>query len=82
MKIKSAEAFQLPMGSGEAGSPRCAFVRIESRGRPVRLSARLRRCKAVSPSLGIIARDMAPYLVGKDVLDHAILLDTLFHADA
>ena len=29
-KIKSVEAFQLPMGAGEATSPRCAFVRIET----------------------------------------------------
>jgi hypothetical protein len=26
-------------------------------------------------SLGIVARDIAPALVGKDPLDHAVLLD-------
>jgi D-galactarolactone cycloisomerase len=30
-------------------------------------------------SLVVIARDMAPFLIGKDVLDHAVLLDELFH---
>ena len=30
-------------------------------------------------SLGIIAHDLAPALIGKDPLDHAVLLDTLLH---
>ncbi|MDB5585658.1 MAG: mandelate racemase/muconate lactonizing enzyme family protein [Devosia sp.] len=30
-------------------------------------------------SLVIIAADMAPLLIGKDILDHAVLLDTLYH---
>ena len=30
-------------------------------------------------SLSVIARDMAPALVGADVLDHAVILDRLLH---
>ncbi|MET3896563.1 hypothetical protein ABIB57_000487 [Devosia sp. UYZn731] len=30
-------------------------------------------------SLVIIAADMAPFLIGKDIFDHAVLLDTLYH---
>jgi L-alanine-DL-glutamate epimerase-like enolase superfamily enzyme len=30
-------------------------------------------------SLGIIAHNLAPALIGKDPLDHAVLLDTLLH---
>ena len=30
-------------------------------------------------SLGIIRHDLAPALIGKDPLDHAVLLDTLMH---
>src|SRR5437762_7617768 len=30
-------------------------------------------------SLGIVARDIAPMLIGQDPLDHAVLLDTAFH---
>ncbi|AYG63000.1 mandelate racemase/muconate lactonizing enzyme family protein [Rhizobium jaguaris] len=78
MKIKSVEAFQLPMGAGEATSPRCAFVRIETEDGRFGLGEASPMQGGVA-SLGIIARDMAPYLVGKDVLDHTILLDTLFH---
>ena len=33
-------------------------------------------------SLGIIARNLAPALIGKDPLDHAVLLDTLLHTFA
>ena len=30
-------------------------------------------------SLGIVAHNLAPALIGKDPLDHAVLLDTLLH---
>jgi hypothetical protein len=30
-------------------------------------------------SLGIVERNLAPKLIGKDPLDHAVLLDTLLH---
>src|ERR1700751_6455883 len=30
-------------------------------------------------SLGILEHNLAPALIGKDPLDHAVLLDTLFH---
>ena len=30
-------------------------------------------------SLGIIKHNLAPALIGKDPLDHAVMLDTLLH---
>jgi len=58
--------------------PKSAFVRIEAEDGLFGLGE-------VSPmqggyaSLMVIARDMAPYLIGKDCFDHAVLLDTLLH---
>ena len=41
-------------------------------------SARHRQCRAASPRSDHRA-DLAPALIGKDPLDHAVLLDTLLH---
>jgi D-galactarolactone cycloisomerase len=78
LKIKSVEAFQLALGTGDDWTARSAFVRIETEDGQFGLGEASPMQGGVA-SLVIIAKDMAPYLVGKDVLDHAILLDTLFH---
>jgi L-alanine-DL-glutamate epimerase-like enolase superfamily enzyme len=76
--IKSIETFQVWWGDSAASGARSAFVRITTEDGLFGLGE-------ASPmmggraSLGIIAADMAPELIGKDVLDHAILLDTLWH---
>ena len=77
MKIIRVETFQLQWGApGKVG--RSAMVRIETEGGIFGLGE-------ASPiggglvSLVIIANEMAPFLIGKDVLDHAVLLDTLLH---
>lgn len=78
MNIKSIEVFQLTMGDGSGWMPKSAFVRIETEDGTFGLGE-------VSPmqggyaSLVVIDRDMAPFLVGRDVFDHAVLLDTLLH---
>lgn len=78
MKISKIDVFQLSMGDGTGWMPKSAFVRVET-------DEGLFGLGEASPmqggyaSLAVIARDMAPYLLGKDPLDHAILLDTLLH---
>ncbi|NTJ11642.1 mandelate racemase/muconate lactonizing enzyme family protein [Rhizobium lusitanum] len=77
MKITKIEPFQLALGD-RPHAARSAFVRIETEDGEFGLGE-------ASPMLGgyaslvVIARDMAPFLIGKDVLDHAVLLDELFH---
>ncbi len=89
MKITKVEAFQLawdqeslpgaydrPVGS--TGGPRSAFVRVETEDGQFGLGE-------ASPQLGgytsllIIAQNMAPYIVGRDLFEHSVLLDTLLH---
>jgi L-alanine-DL-glutamate epimerase-like enolase superfamily enzyme len=78
MKITKVEPIRVTMGDGNSWIPASAFVRIEAEDGSYGLGE-------ASPMLGgrasldIIARDMAPFLIGKDVLDHAVLIDTLFH---
>jgi D-galactarolactone cycloisomerase len=78
LKITNVEAFQVSMGGGEGNLPRSAFVRIETEDGQFGLGEASPMQGGLA-SLGIVARDMAPFLIGKDVLDHAILIDTLFH---
>ena len=66
------------MGAGTGWMPRSAFVRIETEDGQFGLGEASPMNGGVA-SLTIVARDMAPFLIGKDVLDHAVLLDTLFH---
>ncbi len=78
MKISRVETFQVEWG--EAGKPgaRSAFIRIETEDGLFGLGEASPMEGGIA-SLVIIARHMAPFLVGKDALDHAVLLDTLFH---
>jgi len=78
LKISRIDTFQVDWGDGSKPGPRSAFLRIECDDGHFGLGE-------VSPmeggiaSLVIIAKHMAPLLVAKDPLDHAVLLDTLFH---
>lgn len=77
MKITQIETFQLcwdPMTPAN----RSAFVRVEGEDGTFGLGE-ASPMHAGLASLGIIANDMAPFLIGKDALDHAVLLDTLLH---
>ena len=73
MKIREIEAFQVSWASDDKPQQRSAFVRIHG-------DDGLSGIGEASPmqggvaSLGIIARDVAPMLVGEDPLDHAVLL--------
>jgi len=77
MKITNVEIFQLEWGApGKA--PRSAFVRIETENGLSGLGEASPMQGGLA-SLVIIAKDMAPFLIGKDALDHAVLIDALFH---
>jgi D-galactarolactone cycloisomerase len=77
--ITSVEAFQMEMGDGSGSMPKGAFVRIETADGQFGLGEASPMAGGGDVSLGIIARHLAPYLLGKDVLDHTVLLDTLMH---
>lgn len=78
MKISSVDVFQLTMGDGSGWMPKSAFVRIDTEDGLFGIGE-------ASPmhgghaSLAVIAREMAPELVGQDVFDHAVLIDRLLH---
>lgn len=77
MKITKIEPFQLSLGDGPNGA-KSAFVRIQTEDGEFGLGE-ASPMQGGYASLVVIARDMAPFLIGKDVLDHAVLLDELFH---
>jgi L-alanine-DL-glutamate epimerase-like enolase superfamily enzyme len=76
LKITKVEPFQLAWD--EAGKSRAAFVRIETDEGLFGLGEATPMQGGLA-HLTVIAADMAPYLIGKDPLDHAVLLDTLYH---
>jgi len=84
MKIKRIETFQVAWGDigssvKTALSPaRSAFVRIETEDGLFGMGEASPMYGGLA-SLTIIANHMAPELLGKDPLDHAVLLDTLWH---
>jgi L-alanine-DL-glutamate epimerase-like enolase superfamily enzyme len=78
MKITNIEAFQVAWAPEDKPQQRSAFVRVHA-------DDGLSGIGEASPmqgglaSLGIVAHDIAPMLVGQDPLDHAVLLDTALH---
>lgn len=77
MRISKVKVFQVEWGTtGKA--PRSAFVRIETDSGEFGLGEASPMHGGLA-SLGIIRNAMAGYLVGKDVLDHAVHYDALLH---
>ena len=78
MKIRDIDAFQVAWAPNDTPAQRSAFVRVHS-------DDGLSGIGEASPmqgglaSLGIVARDLAPTLIGQDPLDHAVLQDRLLH---
>ncbi len=78
MKITRVEAFQVAWAESDRPAQRSAFVRVHGEDG-------LSGIGEASPmqgglaSLGIVARDIAPALLGADPLDHAVLQDRLLH---
>src|SRR5713101_4327482 len=81
MKIRDIEVFQLGWAPGDRPEQRSAWVRIHCDDGSFGLGEASPMQGGLA-SLGIIARNLAPALIGKDPLDHAVLLDTLFHTFA
>ena len=81
MKIRDIEAFQVNWSRADKPEQRSAWVRIycEDGSSGIGEASPMQGGLA---SLGIIARNLAPALIGKDPLDHAVLQDTLLHSFA
>jgi L-alanine-DL-glutamate epimerase-like enolase superfamily enzyme len=79
MKITDIDSFQVNWAPDDRPQQRSAFVRVHT-------DAGLSGIGEASPmqggvaSLGIVARDIAPTLIGEDPLDHAVLLDRALHS--
>lgn len=78
MKIERVEAFQVQWDPSDDPARRSAFVRIHASD-GVSGIGEASPMQGGAASLGIIARDIAPALVGADPLDHAVLHDRLLH---
>jgi L-alanine-DL-glutamate epimerase-like enolase superfamily enzyme len=76
--IRAVEALQVDWARGDIGKRKSAFVRITTDDGLVGWGE-ASPMQGGTHSLGIIARDIAPALVGEDALDHAVLLDRLYH---
>jgi L-alanine-DL-glutamate epimerase-like enolase superfamily enzyme len=78
VKITDIEVFQVAWAPNERPEQRSAFVRVRGEDG-------LQGIGEASPmqgglaSLGIVAHNLAPELIGKDPLDHAVLLDAALH---
>ncbi|HLI00676.1 MAG TPA: mandelate racemase/muconate lactonizing enzyme family protein [Acidimicrobiales bacterium] len=75
MPITDVEAFQVQWDPPGGAS---AFVRITTDDGLVGIGEASPMAGGLA-SLGIVARDLAPRLVGTDPLDHAVVLDRLYH---
>src|SRR3984893_16839919 len=78
MKIRDIEAFQVGWAPGDRPEQRSAWVRIHCDDGSCGIGEASPMQGGLA-SLGIVERNLAPMLIGKDPLDHAVLLDTLLH---
>ena len=78
MKIRDVEVFQVSWAGEDRPEQRSAWVRIHCDDGASGIGEASPMQGGLA-SLGIIARNLAPALIGKDPLDHAVLHDTLLH---
>ncbi len=78
MRIQRIEVFQIQWEPTDKPAQRSAFVRIHADGGRVGIGEASPMQGGLA-SLGIIAHDIAPTLIGADPLDHAVLQDRLLH---
>ena len=78
MKIRDVEAFQVSWAPEDRPEQRSAWVRIHCDDGSSGIGEASPMQGGVA-SLGIVAHNLAPALIGKDPLDHAVLHDTLLH---
>jgi len=81
MKIRDIEAFQVGWAPGDRPEQHSAWVRIHCDDGSCGVGEASPMQGGLA-SLGIVERNLAPMLIGKDPLDHAVLLDTLLHTFA
>jgi L-alanine-DL-glutamate epimerase-like enolase superfamily enzyme len=81
MKIRDIEVFQVSWTPGDKAEQRSAWVRIHCDEDSFGIGEASPMQGGLA-SLGIIARNLAPALIGEDPLDHAVLHDTLLHTFA
>src|SRR5271156_6205756 len=78
MKISHLEVFQVAWAPDDLPTQRSAFVRITT-------DDGLQGIGEASPMRGgaaalfVVERDMAPQLIGRDPLDHAVIYEQLLH---
>lgn len=78
MKIEKVDVFQVRWSPEDKPQQNSAWVRIYCEDGISGIGEASPMLGGLA-SLGIIARDIAPGLVGKDPLDHAVLLETALH---
>jgi L-alanine-DL-glutamate epimerase-like enolase superfamily enzyme len=78
MKIGDVEVFQLAWAPGDPPAQRSAWVRVLGEDGNFGIGEASPMQGGLA-SLGIVARDLKPLLIGADPLDHAVLHDTMLH---
>ncbi len=78
MKIERVEAIQVQWDPGDEPARCSAFVRVDC-GDGLSGIGEASPMQGGAASLGIIARDIGPALIGADPLDHGVLQDQLLH---
>src|SRR5580704_14006760 len=78
MKIEKIEAFQVRWSPNDRPAQNSAWVRLRCDDGVTGIGEASPMLGGLA-SLGIVARDIAPALIGQDPLDHAVLLDTALH---
>ena len=81
MKISDIEVFQVSWSPDDKPEQRSAWVRVYCDNGLFGIGEASPMQGGLA-SLGIITRNLAPVLVGRDPLDHAVLLDGLLHTFA
>src|SRR5580692_1783937 len=78
MKIEQIETFQIRWSPNDRPAQNSAWVRVRGSDGLFGIGEASPMLGGIA-SLGVIARDIAPSLIGKDPLDHAVLLDAALH---
>ena len=78
MKITKIDAFQVAWTPSDKPSQRSAFVRVHTGDGLIGLGEASPMQGGLA-SLSMIRHDIAPLLIGRDPLDHAVLLDQAMH---
>src|SRR5882724_2408069 len=81
MKIRDIEAFQVSWAPEDRPEQRSAWVRVQCDDGSFGIGEASPMQGGLA-SLGIVERNLSPMLIGKDPLDHAVLLDTALHTFA